>query len=169
MKPTDSDQPRYQLRNRTTTTVPTSLSQVTTMSHANLPAIGGRMAEGRSEEEATDASQGSSPPREMPQLSPILEVEQDSQTTSSVISDTPPTLQLQPVTISPYARAAIDTQTHSARPVNIAHPQCAITQPTISTSAADAHDATSQTTATNNEPLPKITDKQLHSLVEKPV
>ena len=49
------------------------------MSRANLPAIVGRMAEGRSEEEATDASQGSSPPREMPQLSPILEVEQDSQ------------------------------------------------------------------------------------------
>ena len=125
------------------------------MSHANLPAIDGRMAEGRSEGEATDASQGSSPPREMPQLSPILEVEQDSQTTSSGISDTPPTLQ--PVTISPYARAAVDTQTHSARPVNIAHPQCAITQPTISTSAADAHDATSQTTATNNKTLPTIT------------
>jgi len=87
----DSDQPRYQLRNRTTT-VSASSSQVTTMSHANLPAIVGRMAEGRSEEEATDASQGSSPPREMPQLSPLLEVEQDSQRTSSVISDTPPTL-----------------------------------------------------------------------------
>ena len=99
MEPTDSDEPRYQLRNRTTTTVPTSLSQATTMSHANLPAIDGRMAEGRSEEGATDASQGSSPPRGMPQLSPILEVEQDSQRTSSVISDTPPTLQ--PVTISP--------------------------------------------------------------------
>jgi len=78
------------------------------MSHANLPAIDGRMAEGRSEEEATDASEGSSPPREMPQLSPILEVEQDSQTTCSVISDTPPTLQ--PVTISPYARVTLDTQ-----------------------------------------------------------
>ena len=65
-------------------------------------------AEGRSEGEATDASQGSSPPREMPQLSPILEVEQDSQTTSSVISDTPRTLQ--PVTISPYARVTLDTQ-----------------------------------------------------------
>jgi len=90
------------------------------MSHANLPAIDGRMAEGRSEEEATDASQGSSPRREMPQLSPILEVEQDRQRTSSVISDTPPTLQ--PVTISPYAHVAIDTQTHSARTVNIAHP-----------------------------------------------
>jgi len=72
-----------------------------------------------------------------------------------VISDTPPTLQ--PVTISPYTRVAIDTQTHSAQTVNIAHPQRAITQPTISTSAADAHDATSQTTATNNKPLPKIT------------
>jgi len=48
------------------------------------------------------------PPREMPQLSPILEVEQDSQTTSSVLSDTPPTLQ--PVTISPYACVTLDTQ-----------------------------------------------------------
>jgi len=155
MEPTDSDQPRYQLRNRTTTTVPTSLSQATTMSHANLPAIDGRMAEGRSEGEATDASQESSPPREMPQLSPILEVEQDSQTTSSVISDTPPTLQ--PVTISPYARVTLDTQTHSAQTVNIAHPQCAITQPTISTSAADAQHATPQTTTTTTRPLPKIT------------
>ena len=79
MEPTDSDQPRYQLRNRTTTTVSASSSPATTMSHAKLPAIDGRMAEGRSEEGATDASQGSSPPREMPQLSPILEVEQDSQ------------------------------------------------------------------------------------------
>ena len=155
MEPTDSDQPRYQLRNRTTT-VSASSSQVTTMSHANLPAIGGRMAEGRSEEEATDASQGSSPPREMPQLSPILEVEQDSQTTSSVISDTPPTLQ--PVTFSPYARVTLDTQTHSAQTVNIAHPQCTITQPTISTSAADAQQhATPQTTTTTTRPLSKIT------------
>jgi len=108
MEPTNSDQPWYQLRNRTTTTVSASSSQVTTMSHANLPATDGCMAEGRSEEEATDASQGSSPPREMPQLSPILEVKQDSQRTSSVISDTPPTLQ--PVTISPYARITLDTQ-----------------------------------------------------------
>ena len=154
IEPTDSDQPRYQLRNRTTT-VSVSSSQVTTMSHANLPAIDGRMAEGRSEGEATDASQGSSPPREMPQLSPILEVEQDSQTTSSVISDTPPTLQ--PVTISPYTRVAIDTQTHSAQTVNIAHPQCAITQPTIATSAADAQHTTPQTTTTTIKPLSTIT------------
>ena len=158
MEPTDSDQPRYQLRNRTTV-----LLQSLPVCHKRQPClmlicrpIDGRMAEGRSEGEATDASQGSSPHREMPQLSPILEVEQDSQTTSSVISDTPPTLQ--PVTISPYARVAIDTQTHSARPVNIAHPQCAITQPTISTSAADAHDTTPQTiTTTTIRPLSKIT------------
>jgi len=110
------------------------------------------MAEGRSEEEASDASQGSSPPREMPQLSQILEVEQHSERTSSVISDTPPTLQ--PVTISPYARVTIDTQTHSARTVNIAQPQCAATQPTISTPAANAH-TTPQTTTTS--PFPKIT------------
>jgi len=112
------------------------------MSHANVPAIDGRMAEGRSEGEATDASQGSSPPREMPQLSPILEVEQDSQTTSSVISDTPPTLQ--PITISPYARVTLDTQTHSAQKVNIA---------TISTPAADAQ----YRTTTNYSPLSTIT------------
>ena len=116
------------------------------MSHANLPAIDGRMAEGRSEAEATDASQGSTPSREMPQLSPILEVEQDSQTTSSVISDTPPTLQ--PVTISPYTRVAIDTQTHNAQTVNIA---------TISTPAADAQHTTPQTTTTNTSPFLKIT------------
>ena len=91
------------------------------------------MAECRSQEEATDASQGSSPPGEIPHLSPILEVGQDSQRTSSVINDTSPTLQ--PVTISPYASVTIDTQTHSARTVNVAHPQCAATQPTISTPA----------------------------------
>jgi len=84
----------------------------------------------------------------MPQLSPILEVEQDSQRKSSVTSDAPPTLQ--PVTISPYARVAIDTQTHRARTTNIAHPQCATTQPTISTSAADTH-------TTTTRPEPKIT------------
>ena len=78
----------------------------------------------------------------MPQLSPILEVEQDSQRTSPVISDTPPTLQ--PVTISPYARIAIDTQTHNAQTVGIAHPQRATTQPTISTPAADAHTTTAR-------------------------
>ena len=143
MEPTNSDQPWYQLRNRTTTTVSASSSQVTTMSHANLPATDGCMAEGRSEEEATDASQGSSPPREMPQLSPILEVKQDSQRTSSVISDTPPTLQ--PVTISPYARITLDTQTHSVRTVNSTHLQCAATQPTISTPAADAHTTPTRT------------------------
>ena len=149
MEPTDSDQPRYQLRNRTTTTVSASSSQVTTMSRANLPAINGRMAEGRSEEEATDASQGISPPREMSQLSPILEVEQDSQTTSSVISDTPPTLQ--PVTISPYARVTLDTQTHSAQTVNIV---------AISTPAADAEHTTPQTITTTS-PLSKITTTPL--------
>jgi len=96
MEPTDSDQPRYQLRNRTTT-VSTSSSQVTTMSHANLPAIDGHMAEGRSEEEATDASQTD----------------------------------------------------------NIAHPQCAATQPTISMPAADAH--TTPQTNRPTRPNPKIT------------
>ena len=37
-----------------------------------------------------------------------------------MISDTPPTLQ--PDTISPYSRVAIDTHTHNARTTNIAHP-----------------------------------------------
>ena len=60
--------------------------------------------------------------------------------------------------ISPYARVTLDTQTHSAQTVNIAHPQCAITQPTISTPAADAHDTTPQTTTTTiTRPLSKIT------------
>ena len=92
MELTDSDQPQYQLRNRTTT-VPSSSSQVTTTSHANLPAIVGCMAEGRSEEVAADASQWGSLPREMLQLSPVMEVDRDSQRTSSVISDTPLTTQ----------------------------------------------------------------------------
>ena len=148
----DSDQPRYRLRSRPTA-VSSSSSQVPITSHANLPAIDGCMAEGRSEEEATDASQGSSPPWEMPQLSPILEVEQDSQRTSSVISDTPPTLQ--PVTISAYAHVTTDTQTHSAWTVNSSHLQCAATQPTISTPTADAH--TTPQTNRPTRPNPKIT------------
>jgi len=63
IEPIDPDQPRYQLRNRTTT-VSSSSSQVTTMSHANLQAIVGCMAEGRSEKEVADASQGGSPLKE---------------------------------------------------------------------------------------------------------
>ena len=51
----DSDQPRYQLRNRTTA-VSSSSSQVLITSHANLPAIGETMAEGRSSGEAAEAS-----------------------------------------------------------------------------------------------------------------
>jgi len=65
-----------------------------------------------------------------------------------VISDAPPTLQ--PVRINPYTRVAIDTLTHRAQTTNIAHPQCATTQPTISTLAADAH-------TTTTRPNPKIT------------
>jgi len=79
------------------------------------------------------ASQGGSPPQGMPQLSHILEVEQDSQRTS-------PTLQ--PVTISLYAHVATDTQTNSSQTTNITHPQCITTKPTILTSAADAQTAT---------------------------
>jgi len=78
MEPIDPDQPRYQLRNRTTT-VSSSSSQVTTMSHANLQTIVGCMAEGRSEKEAADASQGGSLPQGMLQFSPVLEMERDSQ------------------------------------------------------------------------------------------
>ena len=146
IEPTDSDQPRYQLRNRTTT-VSTSSSQVTTMSHANLPAIGGRMAEGRSEEEATDASQGSSPPREMPQLSPILEVEQESQDTGSTEIYTPPLLQ--PDTISPYSRVALDTQTHNAQPIDISPQQPITSAVTLAYShvASDTQTDSSQTDA----------------------
>jgi len=149
IEPTDSDQPRYPLRNRTTT-VSASSSQVTTMSHANLPAIDGRMAEGRSEGEATDASQGSSLPREMPQLSPILEVEQDSQTTSSVIRDTPPTLQ--PVTISPYARVTLDTDTQRADSQHRDYIDARCRRPS-------AQHTTTQTTTTTTTttPLSKIT------------
>jgi len=66
-----------------------------------------------------------------------------------VISDTPPTLQ--PVTISPYARVTLDTQTHSAQTVNIA---------AISTPAADAQ----QHTASNKSPLSTITINMAENL-----
>ena len=71
----DSDQPRYQLRNRTTA-VSSSSSHVLVTSHANLPATDGRMAEGRSSGEPAEASLVDPPLREMSQLSPILEVGQ---------------------------------------------------------------------------------------------
>jgi len=50
----DSDQPRYHLRNRPTA-VSSSSSQVLITSHANLLAIDGCMAEGRSSGEAAEA------------------------------------------------------------------------------------------------------------------
>jgi len=73
----DSDQPRYRLRNRTNA-VSSSSSQVLITSHANLPAIDGCMAKGRSSGEAAEDSLVDPPLREMPQLSPILEVEQET-------------------------------------------------------------------------------------------
>ena len=106
----DSDQPRYQLRNRTTA-VPSSSSHVLITSHANLPAIGVCMAEGRSAGEAAEDSLVDPPLREMSQLSPILEVGQESQDTSSTEIYTPPLLQ--PDTISPHSRVALDTQTQT--------------------------------------------------------
>ena len=60
----------------------------------------------------------------MSQLSPILEVEQESQDTSSAEIYTPPLLQ--PDTISPHSRVALDTQTHNAQPIDIS-PQQPIT------------------------------------------
>jgi len=77
-----ADQPRYLLRNRPTT-VSSSFSQVPITSHANLPAIDGCMTEGRSSGEAVEASLVDPPLRDMPQLSPMLEVEQQSQDMSS--------------------------------------------------------------------------------------
>jgi len=120
----DSDQPRYQLRNRTTA-VSSSSSQVLITSHANLPAIGGCVAEGRSSGEAAEASLVDPPLREMSQFSPILEVEQESQDTSSTEIYTPPLLQ--PDTISPHSRVALDTQTHNAQPIDIS-PQQSLSQ-----------------------------------------
>ena len=102
----DSDQPRYHLRNRPTA-VSSSSSQVLITSHANLPATGGCMAEGRSSGEAAEASLVDPPLREMSQFSPILEVGQESQDTSSTEIYTPPLLQ--PDTISPHSRVALDT------------------------------------------------------------
>ena len=67
-EPVDSDQPRYQLRNRTTA-VSSSLSHVLITSHANLPATDECMAEGRSPGEAAEASLVDPPLREMSQLS----------------------------------------------------------------------------------------------------
>ena len=61
----DSDQPRYHLSNRPTA-VSSSSSQVLITSHANLPAIDGCMAEGRSSGEAAEASLVDPPLREMP-------------------------------------------------------------------------------------------------------
>jgi len=54
-----------------------------------------------------------------------------------------------------YARVTIDKQTHSVRTVNSTHLQCAATQPTISTPAADAH--TTPQTNRPTTPNPKIT------------
>ena len=97
----DSDQPRYQLRNRTTA-VSSSSSQLMITSHANLTAIDRCMAEGRLSGEAAEASLVDPPLREMSQVCPILEVEQESQDTSSTEIYTPPLLQ--PDTINPHFR-----------------------------------------------------------------
>ena len=116
----DSDQPRYHLRNRPTA-VSSSSSQVLIMSCANLPATDGRMAEGRSSGEPAEASLVDPPLREISQFSPILEVEQESQDTSSTEIYTPPLLQ--PDTVSPHSRVALDTQTHNAQPLDISPQQ----------------------------------------------
>jgi len=79
------------------------------------------MAEGRSSGEAAEASLVDPPLREMSQLSPILEVGQESQDTSSTEIYTPPLLQ--PDTISPHSRVALDTQTHNAQPIDISPQQ----------------------------------------------
>ena len=104
----DSDQPRYHLRNRPTA-VSSSSSQVLIMSRANLSATDGCMAEGRSSGEAAEASLVDPPLREMPQRSP-MEVEQESQDTSSTEIYTPPLLQ--PDTIkSAFTRCIRHTDT----------------------------------------------------------
>ena len=138
--------PRYQLRNRTTA-VSSSSSHVLITSHANLPAIDGCMAEGRSLGEAAEASLVDPPLREMPQLSPILEVEQESQDTGSTEIYTPPLLQ--PDTISPYSRVALDTQTHNAQPIDISPQQPITSAVTLAYShvASDTQTDSSQTDA----------------------
>jgi len=98
-------------------------------SRANLPATDECMAEGRSSGEAAEASLGDPPLREMSQFSPILEVEQESQDTSSTEIYTPPLLQ--PDTISPHSRIALDTQTHNAQPINISPQQPPLLSQTI--------------------------------------
>ena len=91
---------------------------------SNLPAIDGCMTEGRSSGEAAAASLVDPPLREMSQLFAILEVKQESQDTSSTEIYTPPLLQ--PDTISPHSRVALDTQTHNVQPIDIS-PQQPIT------------------------------------------
>ena len=71
-----------------------------------------------------EASLVDPPLREMPQLSPILEVEQESEDTSSTEIYTPPLLQSD--TISPHSCVALDTQTHNAQTIDIS-PQQPIT------------------------------------------
>jgi len=142
----DSDQPRYHLRNRPTA-VSSSSSQVLITSHANLPAIDGCRAEGRSPGEAAEASLVDPPLREMPQLSPILDVEQESQDTSSTGIYTPPILH--PDTISPHSRVALDTQTHNAQPIDTSPQQPITSAVTLAHShvASDTQTDSSQTNA----------------------
>ena len=148
----DSDQPRYQLRNRTTA-VSSSSSQVLITSHANLAAIGGCMAEGRSSGEAAEASLVHPPLKEMSQLSPILEVEQESQDTSSTEIYTPPLLQ--PDTISPHSRVALDTQTHNAQPIDISSPQQPLLPQTITMASRRDHVTVSSVTLDVLLPVPE--------------
>jgi len=82
----------------------------------------------------------------MSQLSPILEVEQESQDTSSTEIYTPPLLQ--PDTISPHSRVALDTQTHNAQPVVIS-PQQPITSAVTLVHSHVASDIQTDSSQTN--------------------
>jgi len=99
--------------------------------------------------EAAEASQGGPSPREMSQLFPILEVEQDSQNTSSTTIYTPPLLQLD--TVSPHSCVALGTQTDNMQQIDIS-----LQQPI--TSAVILHCIrTSRQRPSNNN---KLTQKQ---------
>jgi len=105
-KQAESDEPRYQVWNRLTA-VSSSLSLLLVTTSQAFPAVEGHTAEGGSVEVA-EASQVDPLPREMSQLSLILEVEQESQNTSSTEIHLP--LLLPQDTISPYSRAIVCRQ-----------------------------------------------------------
>jgi len=78
-------------------------------SHEQISAVGGHTAEGRSPEPA-GTRQEDLATREIPRPSPMFEVEQQSQDTSSAIIYTPPLLPRDKIRPSPYSNVVLDTE-----------------------------------------------------------